>query len=148
MTEAAADVGAPGSTGKSAIALIAAIVVAVVLSLGTDELLHVLQVYPPRGQNMSDRLFMLAIGYRTVYNILGSYIAARLAPNRPMGHAMVLGVLGLLVGIGGAAATWNRQPSLGPHWYAAAVALISIPCAWIGGKLADARRAEGTVATN
>ncbi|MFL5528873.1 MAG: hypothetical protein ACJ791_05865, partial [Gemmatimonadaceae bacterium] len=94
----------------------------------------------PWGQSMSDGLFALATGYRIIYNIIGSYVAARLAPNRPMWHAMVLGVLGLLVGTAGAAATWNSNPPLGPHWYGIAVALISIPCAWIGGLLAERRR--------
>jgi len=122
--------------------LIAGLLVGVILSLGTDQVLHVLNVYPPWGQTMSDGLFMLATGYRIVFAILGSYVAARLAPYRPMWHAMVLGVLGLVVSIAGAAATWNREPPVGPHWYAIAIALISIPCAWIGGKLVEMQRAD------
>jgi hypothetical protein len=96
--------------------LISGILVGVILSLGTDEIFHLTNVYPPWGQTMSDGLF-------------------RLAPDRPMGHAMILGVLGLVVGLAGAVATWNHVPPLGPHWYAVVVALISIPCAWIGGKI-------------
>jgi hypothetical protein len=42
------------------------------------------------------------------YSVAGSYITARLAPNRPMLHALVLGVLGLAVSIVGAAVTWNK----------------------------------------
>ncbi|MFL5486632.1 MAG: hypothetical protein ACJ8AB_02835 [Gemmatimonadaceae bacterium] len=140
MTGATAGIGAPPRRwGKTALALLAGIVVGVVLSLGTDQILHVLGIYPPWGQTMSDGLFAVATGYRIIYNIIGSYVAARLAPNRPMWHAMVLGVLGLLVGGAGAAATWNSNPPLGPHWYGIAVALISIPCAWIGGLLAERR---------
>ncbi len=127
--------GRPRQTGRSAVALISGILVGVILSLGTDEIFHLTNVYPPWGQTMSDGLFMLATGYRIIYNILGSYVAARLAPDRPMGHAMILGVLGLVVGLAGAVATWNHVPPLGPHWYAVVVALISIPCAWIGGKI-------------
>jgi hypothetical protein len=37
-----------------------------------------------------------------VAGIAGSYIAARLAPNRPMGHALVLGAFGLVVSVVGA----------------------------------------------
>ena len=125
----------PRRRGRSALALITGLLVGVALSLGTDQVLHVLGVYPPWGQTMSDGLFLLATGYRIVYTIIGSYVAARLAPYRPMWHAMVLGVVGLVVSIAGAAATWNHEPPLGPHWYAMAVALISIPCAWIGGKI-------------
>ena len=123
--------------GRSAVALIAGLLVGVVLSLGTDQILHVLKVYPPWGQTMSDGLFLLATAYRIVYTVVGSYIAARLAPDRPMWHAMVLGVVGLVVSLAGAAATWNTQPPIGPHWYALVIAGISIPCAWVGGKLRE-----------
>jgi hypothetical protein len=115
----------------------------VILSLGTDQLLHSTGVYPPWGQTMSNGLFLLATGYRIVYTILGSYVAARLAPYRPMWHAMVLGVVGLVVSIAGAAATWNSEPPLGPHWYAVAIALISIPCAWIGGRIYELQSKAG-----
>ena len=140
MTDATMGMAPPTHRGKSAIALVAGIVVGVMLSLGTDQILHVLGIYPPWGQTMSDGLFALATTYRIIYNIIGSYVAARLAPSRPMAHAMLLGVLGLVVGGAGAAVTWNSNPPLGPHWYGIAVALISIPCAWIGGLLAERRR--------
>jgi multisubunit Na+/H+ antiporter MnhB subunit len=52
-----------------------------------------------------------------------------------MGHALVLGGLGLIVSIVGAIVTWNRQPSLGPHWYPVALIVLAIPTAWAGGKL-------------
>ncbi|MDP9205141.1 MAG: hypothetical protein M3P12_06760 [Gemmatimonadota bacterium] len=123
--------------GRSAVALVAGLLVGVVLSLGTDQILHVLKVYPPWGQAMSDGLFLLATAYRIFYAVLGSYVAARLAPDRPMWHAMVLGVVGLVVSIAGAVATWNTEPPVGPHWYALAVAAISIPCAWLGGKIRE-----------
>ena len=123
--------------GRSAVALAAGLLVGVILSLGTDQILHVLKIYPPWGQTMSDGLFLLATAYRVVYTILGSYIAARLAPDRPMWHAMVLGVVGLVVSIAGAVATWNTQPPIGPHWYALLIAAISIPCAWLGGMIRE-----------
>ncbi|HXY52836.1 MAG TPA: hypothetical protein VEI01_25545 [Terriglobales bacterium] len=78
---------------------------------------------------------LLATLYRTLYGVAGSYMAARLAPNRPMRHALVLGVFGLVVSTAGAVATWNRQPSLGPHWYPVALIVLAIPTAWVGGNL-------------
>jgi drug/metabolite transporter (DMT)-like permease len=122
---------------RSAVALVTGLLVGVILSLGTDQILHVLKIYPPWGQTMSDGLFMVATAYRVVYTILGSYIAARLAPYRPRWHAMVLGVIGLIVSIAGAVATWNTQPPIGPHWYALLIAAISIPCAWLGGMIRE-----------
>ena len=84
---------------------------------------------------MSDALFLLATAYRTVFSVLGAYITARLAPDRPMQHALVLGVVGLAVCIAGAVATWNRVPSLGPHWYPLALVVLAVPQCWLGGKL-------------
>jgi hypothetical protein len=82
---------------------------------------------------MTDALFLLATAYRILYSVVGSYVIARLAPDRPMWHALVGGFVGFALSIAGAAATWNR--GLGPHWYSIAVAAIAMPCAWVGGKL-------------
>ena len=85
---------------------------------------------------MSDALFLLATAYRTLYAVAGTYITARLAPHRPMGHALVGGLVGLALSIVGAVATWNRGPAFGPHWYPLALVATAIPCAWAGGRLA------------
>jgi len=116
-------------------AVVAGFVAVFVLSLGTDVVMHIAGVFPQLGQPMSDALFVLATLYRTVYCIAGSYIAARLAPNRPMEHALVLGVLGLIVSITGAVVTWNKGPAFGPHWYPLALIVTAIPCAWVGGRI-------------
>ncbi|MGB6884850.1 MAG: hypothetical protein WBE10_12445, partial [Candidatus Acidiferrum sp.] len=98
--------------GRSIVAVLAGLVAGMVLSLATDVLLHLARVFPPWGASMDgyDGALLLATIYRTVYGILSSYIAARLAPNRPMLHAMVLGILGFVVSLLGAAATWNKGP--------------------------------------
>jgi len=82
----------------------------VILSIGTDLLLHAASVFPRWGQPMSNALFALATAYRTIYTVAGGYITARLAPNKPMGHVLTLGVIGLLAAIAGAVATWNKGP--------------------------------------
>ena len=123
------------STLRSIGAVVAGFVAVVVLSLGTDVVLHATGVFPPWDQRMSDALFLLATVYRTIYCIGGSYIAARLAPDKPMKHALMLGVVGLIVSTAGAVATWNRGPEFGPHWYPVALIVTAIPCAWLGGRL-------------
>jgi hypothetical protein len=130
---------APRRLGRSIRAVLAGIVACVILSLCTDTLLHVAGVFPALGQPMSDRLLLLATAYRTVYNIAGSYIAARLAPDRPMAHALWLGVVGLVLCIVGAVVTWNKGPAFGPHWYPVALIVLAIPCAWAGGRLFGAQ---------
>jgi len=120
---------------KSIGAVLAGILVGAVLSIVTDVALHAARVFPPWDQPASDALLLLATAYRTVYSVAGSYIAARLAPNRPMLHALVLGVLGLAVCIVGAVVTWNKGPAFGPHWYPVALIVLAIPQCWAGGKL-------------
>jgi hypothetical protein len=112
-------------------------IVGIVVTLVTDVVLHAIHVFPPWGASMVgfDGALLLATGYRTVYGVLGSYIIARLAPDRPMEHALVGGVIGLAVSIVGAAVTWNKGPAFGPHWYPLALVVLAMPQAWAGGKL-------------
>jgi hypothetical protein len=125
----------PRRLGRSVAAVVAGLLTIVILSTATDMVLHATGVYPPAGQPMDDALFLLATAYRIVYGVAGCYIAARLAPDRPMQHALVLGVVGVVVSIAGAVATWNRGPAFGPKWYPLAVIAIALPCAWAGGRL-------------
>ena len=125
----------PRSLGRSVWAIVAGFLAVVVLSIGTDVLLHKLGIFPPLGQRMADRLFVWATIYRTIYGIIGSYTTARLAPYRPMWHAMLGAVFGMIIGSAGAVATWNKD--LGPHWYPIALVVTGIPCAWIGGKIRE-----------
>ena len=124
----------PRRLWRSAGAVLLGFFAVVVLSIGTDEVLHVLEVYPPWGQPMYETgLLLLALGYRIVYTIAGSYIAARFAPRHPMRHAIVLGVVGLVMGAAGAIATIPMN--LGPAWYPIALVIAALPCAWLGGVL-------------
>jgi len=119
-------------------AVLAGMLADAALSLGTDQVFHMLKVYPPWGERMSDALFSLATAYRILYSILSGYITARFASYKPMQHALVLGAIGLVVSTGGAVATWNRD--LGPHWYSIVIVAIALPCAWTGARLFLRRR--------
>ena len=124
-------------TLRSIGAVLAGMVVGIAITLGTDQLLHIAGVFPPWGQSMVgyDGALLLATAYRVVYAILGSYITARLAPNRPMLHALIGGVIGVIASTVGAVVTWNGGPAFGPHWYPIALIVTALPCAWVGGKL-------------
>ena len=126
-------------TVRGAGAVLAGVAAIFILSIGTDMVLHATGIFPSFGQPMSDGLFGLATAYRIVYGVAGSYLTARLAPNRPMGHALALGIVGVLLSIAGAMGTWERGPEFGPKWYALAIVAIAIPCAWAGGWLRDAQ---------
>ncbi len=127
---------------RSTAAVILGFFAVVVLSLGTDQVLHVLEVYPPWGQPMYDPgLNLLALAYRCVYGVVGSYIAATFAPHDPMRHALALGVVGLVLSLAGAIVTIATM-DLGPDWYPVALVLTALPCAWLGGVLHRTRQAE------
>lgn len=123
----------PRRIGRSIGALLAGFVAVVVLSLGTDFALHATGIFPALGQRMSDALFILATAYRTLYGVVGSYVTAQLAPDRPVGHALVGGLIGVALSTLGAVVTWNKD--LGPHWYPLALIVTAMPTAWLGGKL-------------
>ena len=121
-------------------ALLAGFLTIVISHTCTDAVLHATGVFPPLGQPMSDALFLLATAYRAVFSVVGCYVTARLAPDRPMRHALALGVVGFVLSIAGAVATWNSGPAFGPRWYPLALVVTAIPCAWLGGKLGSGKR--------
>jgi hypothetical protein len=124
----------PRRLGRSTAAVLVGIVVGAALSLGTDQVLHVLHVYPPWGEPMYDaKLNLLALSYRIVFAILASYIIARMAPYSPMRHALVGGLIGFVVSLAGAIAAIPMN--LGPTWYTIVLAITALPCAWLGGIL-------------
>ena len=113
-------------------AVLAGLVAIFVLSLGTDQVFHGLEVFPPWGEPMTDTgLLLLAFAYRCVYAVAGCYLAARVAPSAPMGHAMTLGAVGVVLSTAGAMAMWD----FGAHWYPVALVISSLPLAWLGGVL-------------
>ncbi len=116
-------------------AVLVGLLVIIIVTTATDSVMHATGVFPPAGEPMSNALWLLATAYRIVYGVAGSYIAARLAPDRPMRHALALGVIGLVLSIVGAVATWDRGLGFGPKWYPLALVVIAIPSAWLGGKL-------------
>ena len=122
---------------KSIGAILAGALTGIVLSIGTDMVLRATGIFPALGHPMAGALFVLATAYRTLYGVAGSYITARLAPNRPMMHALVLGILGLAASIVGVVATWDKGPEFGPKWYPLALVALGMPQSWLGGKLRE-----------
>ncbi|MFI5400294.1 MAG: hypothetical protein ACHQZQ_04480 [SAR324 cluster bacterium] len=128
MTGALAEKQVLRSMGAVAAGILANFVIAIPI----DVVLHVLGIFPPWNGQISDPLAALALSYRVVAAVAGGYITARLAPQKPVQHALILGVIGVLLSSAGAAAMWDK----GTHWYPLALIVISLPCSWLGGKLA------------
>ena len=120
------------NTLKSIGAVVAGFVTVVILSLLTDTILEQLGVFPPIGTGLFVTwMLVLAFVYRSIYAVVGGYVTASLAPDRPMRHVTILGVIGIIGGTLGVIAGWD----LSAHWYPIALAVTAFPLTWWGGKL-------------
>ncbi|MBS0320093.1 MAG: hypothetical protein JSR18_06095, partial [Proteobacteria bacterium] len=63
--------------------------------------------------------------------IAGAYVTAWLAPRRPMMHAVILGVVALLLALAESTVFWNVLPA----WSHVLAILLVLPSAWLGGLL-------------
>lgn len=122
-------------TWKSIWAVVAGVLFIVIATTLVDIVLHLIGVYPPMGEPMTDALAVLASSYRLILSIAGAWLTARLAPERPMKYALILGVVGTILGLFGVIQTWNL--GLGPRWYPISLAALAIPQCWFGGWLRE-----------
>src|SRR5436309_571821 len=118
---------------KSILAVVSGVLFIIVVTTLVDIVLHATGVFPPMDQPINDSLALLATSYRIVISVGGAWLTARLAPEKPMKHALILGLVGTVLGLVGVVATWNR--GLGPRWYPIALAVLAIPQCWVGGRL-------------
>jgi hypothetical protein len=119
--------------GRSVLAVFVGFVAVVVLSLGADEVLHLLKVYPPWGEPMyQPGLNLLALSYRAAFTVVGGYLTAWTAPHSPMRHVFIGASIGLAIGVAGVIAA-TAIGGLGPIWYPIAVAVAGPPCTVVGG---------------
>lgn len=119
------------ATLKSIWAVVAGILFIVVVATIVDQVLHATGVYPDN--KLTDRLAVIASSYRLIIGIAGAYLTAKLAPQNPMKHALILGCVGIVLGMIGVVATWNL--GLGPRWYPISLVIVAIPQCWLGGWL-------------
>lgn len=134
---------AASSWRRSVLAVFAGLLANVVLSSATDLLMVAVGVFPPlsefgRPESFTDSMLLFALLYRTVYGVLGCYLTARLAPTRPMTHALALGTIGVVVGVVGAVATWDTWTA----WYSLAIIAVPLPSAWFGAWIRSARHSH------
>jgi|SRR5215813_2423048 len=127
---------------RSIWAVLAGVLFVIVVTTLVDIVLHATRVFPPIGQPINDSLALLATSYRIIISVFGAWLTARLAPNQPMKHALILGVLGVVLGLVGIITTWNL--GLGPRWYPIALALLAMPQCWLGGRIYEMRRATSS----
>ena len=72
-------------------AVLGGLVLVLILDTAIDVVMHATGIYPPWFQPMRTSLWLIAIGYRMIDGTIGGYVAARLAPDRPVAHAFSVG---------------------------------------------------------
>lgn len=132
------------TTLKSIWAVAAGFLAIIVLASAADMILEANGVFPTVEEQQKHGFVepwmqYLTLGYRLIFTVIAGAITAKLAPNRPMRHVIILGIVGTVVGIVGSIAV----ASLGifPLWYSIALVAISLPAVWLGGKLVTKRSA-------
>ena len=113
------------------------------LAFGTGAALTAAGVIPPATEPITDTgLLLLEAGYVAVFAIAGCWLAASLAPDRPMRHALILGALGLAFNLAMTPASLELRPA----WSILLSLALVMPYAWIGGRLRELQLARGRVA--
>ena len=118
---------------RSILAVLAGLLFILVVTTLVDIALHRAGVFPPMSQPITDRLALLATSYRVVISVAGAWLTARLAPDKPMKHALILGGIGVVLGLVGVVATWDM--GLGPRWYPLLLVVLALPQCWAGARL-------------
>ncbi|MGH7495368.1 MAG: hypothetical protein ACREOO_23675 [bacterium] len=121
---------------KSIGAVLAGLIFIVITHTATDAILEGAGVLPKGNLFVGTGLILIVLGYRAVFSLIGCYLTAKLAPRNPMKHALVLGLIGLVLSSVGAIVAAD----LGPAWYAWTLAVIALPIAWLGGMLYERRK--------
>lgn len=116
---------------KSLVAIINGFLSVGALSIFTDIILLKIGVLPP-GALFDPFLLSIVLTYRTIYTILGGFLVAKLAPEKPVLHAVIMGAIGMIPAIFGAVV----MKEYGPMWYSLAIVIEAIPCTYIGARLA------------
>ena len=127
---------------RSIAAVSAGFVLIGTLGFLADTVLQYFGVLPVTGSvRFEDKQSLLALFYHLIFVLIGGYLTAWLAPNRPIGHALVLGALGIVFSSAGLIAILAGD--LAPAWYGWALIVFSLPVTWAGGKLFTLRHNSG-----
>ncbi len=130
---------------RSILAIVAGFMFIGALAGITGTTLQAAGILPAAGEPLTDiGPVLLETAYVAVFAIAGCWLAAWLAPNRPMRHALILGALGLAFNLMGAAASWGLRPV----WAVVLNLALVMPYAWIGGRLREMQLERERVAVS
>lgn len=117
---------------KSIGAVLAGFLLGGALSVGADFLMDKLGIMSMEDfKQTSLFVVFIVIVYRFIFNVIGCYLTAKLAPNKPMKHVIIIGIIGTVLSLVGSFAMWDKAIP----FYNIAIILISLPSALLGGQL-------------
>lgn len=127
--------------GRSILAIVVGFLFIGALATGTG--MAVMKAMPgafdATGRTDSVPMLLFTLAYVGLIATAGCWLAARLAPNRPMRHALILGVLGLVFNVIGSAAKWDTAPA----WYHIVGLGTTMLWAWLGGWIRERQLERG-----
>jgi hypothetical protein len=119
---------------RSILAIVVGFLFIGALAGGTGATLHAAGISPAPGEPMLGTFqVLLESAYVAVFAIAGCWLAAWLAPSRPMRHALILGALGLAFNVMGTLMSWGQRPL----WAVVLNLALTLPYAWIGGRMRE-----------
>ena len=129
---------------RSVLAVVAGFLVIGALAFGTGKLLQSSSPaqFDAAGAPTTVAMMLVQLLYVGVYATFGCWLAGRLAPGRPMLHALAVGVLGLALNVPSALMLRDTHPT----WYLAAGVLTTMLWAWLGGRIAERQAATRVIA--
>ena len=120
------------TTLKSIGAILAGFLSGALLSIATDFIMEKSGMMSMENFKQSSlAIIFFVIFYRFIFNVIGCYLTARLAPNKPMKHVIIIGIIGTVLSIAGSIVMWEYAIP----FYNITIILMSLPSAWLGGKL-------------
>jgi hypothetical protein len=112
----------------------------VVLAVGGD--LVIVRLVPDAinefGKMTDPGVLLLLLVYVFVVDTFGCWVAARIARERPMATALVLGMIALTLASGSVLFLWEAAPA----WYHMLTMAGVLPAAWLGGAVARQARVK------
>ena len=116
---------------KSVGVILLAFMINGLLSVVTDFILESIGVLPDPSLGLFETwAIVLVLFYRGVYTVFAGFIVAKLAPARPLMHALVLGAMGTLITL--IAVNSPAFSDKAPLWFGYVLATLTIPCIWLG----------------
>jgi hypothetical protein len=120
---------------RSVWAVLAGFILIGILNFGTDAIMRAMSpwAFDEVGAPTSMAILLVSMVYSAVYGVVGCYVTARLAPSSPTKHALILGVIGVLVTGMMNFMLWGHVPG----WWSIVNVLVVLPLAWLGGQLRE-----------